>query len=373
MKKPITLLFVPFILVACKESVIVPKKVTISIESVSAEIHTDKQNEFIDTEDPMTLVKTLSNESNSKPLPIKITWKEENDINQKADKYKVTLENSDEILSYYTVDSSIDIYNLKIDTYYSYSITSFHSGKEYESELSTISISYKAPRNIFIEGVENVRDLGGWSLESGKTYLQGMIYRSAQFNYGGGYNTYVSAPTDSGIKELRETLKIRTDIDVRKTVAFCGQDEVNGITSSPLGKDINYVSCPMKYNSQNIFTNSDNVASIKTFFETLADINNYPIIFHCLRGTDRTGALSYLLGAMLGMKEKDLMLDYLFSNMAAIGNSVKDTTINGSSFFIQGIKNSAGSSFSEKAQNYLINTIGVTQSTIDSIINILTK
>ena len=147
-------------------------------------------------------------------------------------------------------------------------------------------------------------------------------------------NTFESEPTEQGKAALKE-LGIKTDIDLRKTVSFAGEDEVNGITSSPLGNDVKYVSCPMVYGNQNIFTQSENVPSIILFFETLADETNYPIAFHCLRGTDRTGALAYVLGAMMGMSEEDLLLDYLFSDLANIGNPVLASKIYSDDFFVR--------------------------------------
>ena len=221
--------------------------------------------------------------------------------------------------------------------------------------------------------MENVRDLGGWYIGENKTFKQGMIYRTAQFNYGGQLNSYVSKPSKEGKNTLLKELKIKTDIDLRRTIAFDDYDEVNGIKSSPLGKSVKYVSCPMVYGNSNIFTRNSNVNSIKLFFNTLANPNNYPVAFHCMRGTDRTGALAYVIGALVGMSEDDLMLDYLFSDLANIGNPVKASTINGSEFFVQGIANSEGSSLSEKTKNYLVNTVGVEVSTLNTIIDILAE
>lgn len=360
----------------------VPKEVNIHCDDISSsfDIHTTEQRDLLDSDDPSTLINGntafYGKNSNSVPLPIPLSWQEENDINKPASNYVVKIsENQDmsNYISYTTKESNLDVYNLKINTRYYYSVTADHHKHYFESAVKSFSIGEKAPRNLYVEGVENCRDLGGWDIGEGKTYKQGLIYRTAQFNYGGGLNTYESEPTKEGKATLLNELKIKTDIDLRKTVSFNGDDEVNGITSSPLGKNVNYVSCPMVYGNENIFTQEQNKPSIKLFFETLADSSNYPIAFHCLRGTDRTGALAYVLGALVGMSEEDLIMDYLFSNLANIGKPVLASTISGEDFYVQGIANSDGSTYSEKAQNYLINNVGVSAQTLNSIVSILTE
>ena len=371
-----------FFLVITSCGVSIPKEVKIIHDELSTNltIHSEEQKEVLEAEDPAYLIDnntaTYGRTSNSKPLPITISWNEENDINKAASFYLVKiseLEDMSNPITYTSKENIFDIYNLKINTRYYYSISANHHGHYFDSNVKSFIINEKAPRNLFVDGVENCRDLGGWNIGEGKIYKQGLIYRTAQFNYGGGLNSFVSEPSKEGQSTLLDVLKIKTDIDLRKTASFNGGDEVNGISSSPLGKNVNYVSCPIVYGNANIFTQDENKPSIKLFFETLANENNYPIAFHCVRGTDRTGALAYVLSALVGMNEEDLMLDYLFSDLANIGNPVKASTINGEGFYIQGIANSDGASYAEKAKNYLINNVGVSSQTLDTIVSILTK
>ena len=358
-----------------------PKSVIIKADDISstATIPTEEQKLLLNSENPSYQIEDnlakYGKKSNSKPLPITLSWLESNNLNQAASKYEIMLSEKEDLSNpsrYVVTDNSLDVYNLKINTRYYYSIDSYHGKRSYLSGTNSFVINDSAPRNLFIDGVENCRDLGGWNIGEGKNYKQGLIYRTAQFNYGGDANTFESEPTEQGKAALKE-LGIKTDIDLRKTVAFNGEDEVNGITSSPIGEHIKYVSCPMLYGNKNIFTQSENISSLRLFFQTLADANNYPIAFHCMRGTDRTGALAYALGALVGMSEEDLMLDYLFSDLANIGNPVLESKISGADFFVQGIHNSDGASLSEKAKNYLIDTIGVEASTLERIINILVE
>ena len=379
----LTISAVLLLAVSCsKEAVKVPKEVTVSTFDIEVStIHTQDQKTILENENPGEYIYDHSAQygrrSLSKPLPVTFTWEEENDLNQKATNYKLLISEYEDLsypLTYVTKENSIDVYNLKINTNYYFQVQSNHHGKYFSSETKLFDIEDNAPRNIYVDGVENVRDLGGWYIGESKVYKQGLIYRTAQFNYGTvGNNTYKSAPTEAGKKALLNELKIKTEIDLRRTEAFDGYDEVVGIYSSPLGNTVNYVSAPMYYGGTNIFANEDNHKSITEFFTTLADINNYPIAFHCLRGTDRTGALAYVLGALVGMSKQDLMLDYLFSDLANIGSPVFESTITADDFFVKGIDDSEGSTLSEKTIKYLHSTVGVSVTTLETIIGILTE
>ena len=380
MKKyiPILALLNVFTLTMCAKPV--PNEVNISTDELPStfSVHTTAQVELLTSSDMDHLVGSdvmYGRRSLSKPNPLHLSWSESNDINQDADRYEVLVSEDNSFtnpIKYTVTDKSLDIYNLKINTPYYFRVDSIHGKASFPSSVLTYTIEDVAPRNIYIDGVENVRDLGGWTLDNGKTYKQGLIYRTGQFNYGGGLNTYQSAPTEQGLKTLKEELRIKTDIDLRKNKAVFHEDEINSITASPIGDDVNYVACPMRFGNENIFTQEINKNSVRLFFTTLADINNYPVVFHCMRGTDRTGALAYVLGALVGMSKEQLLRDYMFSNIANIGSRVYTSGITGEGFYVQGIDNSEGSTLSEKTKNYLITTCGVDASTIDTVVDILT-
>lgn len=371
-----------FLATSCGEEIQIPNDVEINLNAfdIASSIHTSEQKALLEAADPVSYVDdnvdNLGKTSLSKPKPINLSWSETNELSQPASSYSVTISESSNLsdpLVFTSYATNVDSYSLKVKTKYYYQVTSNHYGTTFDSDISEFTINDNVPRNIYVDGVENVRDLGGWNIGEGKTYKQGMIYRTAQFNYGGDNNNYVSAPTELGKRTLLNELKIKTEIDLRRTTSFDGFDEVVGITSSPLGSSVNYVSTPMYYGRKNIFTTTSNKSSIQAFFNTLANPNNYPIAFHCLRGTDRTGALAYVLGALVGMSESDLMLDYLFSDLANIGTPVTASVITANDFFIKGIAKCDGETLSERTMNYLYNTCEIERSTLESIIDILTE
>ena len=141
--------FIPILLMVmvsscAKEAVKVPKEVNVDIEQVLPHtIHTDAQKELLDSNDPAQLIEdnisTYGRNSLSKPLPVAFTWNEENDINQNATNYKLTISESDDLsnpLTYVTKDNSVDIYNLKINTNYYYRVSSNHQTVRYRGYCS---------------------------------------------------------------------------------------------------------------------------------------------------------------------------------------------------------------------------------------------
>ena len=380
MKKHGLLLSLSVISVLSLTSCGTPKEVNFTFNSFDLEVHTELQKGLVNAENPDSYISAhdmeLTTFSNSAPQAIKFSWEVKTDNNAKARAYELQVSESSELDDPWVCTSkgtSIDVYNLKLNTTYYYRVTAVYSGGAFNSEVKSFKTEDSIIRNIYVEGVENVRDIGGYHTEDGKRIKQGLIYRTAQFNYDKSDDSVIkSEPTGNGKHTLLDELKIKTDVDVREKSNNKGKDETCGITSSPLGDSVNYKYLPLRFGGSNIYTTESNKENIKTFFELCADINNYPIAFHCVRGTDRTGALAWALEALCGVSETDLYRDYLFSNFANIGGgTIREKGINGMSFYPYGISASEGDTMSEKAMNYLKEKVGVSQSTLEAIKNIL--
>lgn len=94
----------------------------------------------------------------------------------------------------------------------------------------------------------------------------------------------------------------------------------------------------------------------------MAKKENYPVYLHCTHGMDRTGTVCYLLGAMLGVSEEDLMLDYKLSALYH-GQLWGIEKMNA---FIARMEMQEGNTLQQKAENYLISA-GVTSYEIQNI------
>ena len=115
-------------------------------------------------------------EEKSRPDAITLSWTD----SSSAGKYTVEISESADfsnpiVLS--TDKTEVSVYNLKIATEYYWRV----STEEYSAE-GKFTTSDVGPRNIYIDGVTNVRDLGGRMTSYGKRMVQGLLYRGARLN-----------------------------------------------------------------------------------------------------------------------------------------------------------------------------------------------
>ena len=253
-----------------------------------------------------------------------------------------------------TRKTSVELDNLEIACRYDWTAETVTKGGEALSCRGCFFTEPVAPRLVRLDGVPNMRDLGGRTGLNGRRVRQGMIYRSAGLNNNAGkYYTKEqilamhkdgtllasvpekSLPAAKEIKscldagkpekadfkhlvkewvpgadrlndrsraEARKTFGIRTDIDLRT------DRECYGMTGSPLGPDVKWVH--VSSSAYGGMASTDGKAAFAKVFRVFLDRENYPIDFHCIAGADRTGAVGYILGALLGYADEDLWRDW---------------------------------------------------------------
>ena len=364
-------------LVACQSSIT-------SVKSENKGHYTEEQLKYLTSDKYDDTTPYNGNMSLSKPEPIVISFKRVN--YSKSNPVKINLQPviSDDF--FITSSASYDVtganelkfYNPFLNYKYNVFVKS-SSGDEYASLEIENKQTVPGPRNLFIDGVENTRDIGGWGkMVNGeyKTFMkQGLLIRSGRFNEDKAEEIKATI-TSEGLKEINDNLRIKTEIDLRKT----STNEVGGLKDkSVLGDAVKYVQLPMAYNGNNILTfkgkvsgddyEYDNPSMIKEFFEILANRDNYPINYHCSIGKDRTGCLSYLIEGLMGFDQETMYRDYMFTNFADAGlcklSDITDRygkTIN---------EYEHGENLQEKVYNYLNEVIGVSKEKLDNIITIL--
>lgn len=374
MKKTITLLgslFLLSALVACNAN---PTSYEFKVKDVEGvfDFHTELQNKYINSEDySSTNGIAAGSSSKEQPLPIAINWEGSKSNTNKKPKYFIVdiYEGNSEtpwyIRSNITNFDQDEFYNFKLDTEYQYQVTAYYSDAlQFKSEKKAFRTTDKGPRNLYVNNVMNIRDLGGHGIK------QGLIYRSGRFNEDEDLDG-ASLLDEQSKDVLLNTLKIKTEVDLRRP------GENGNIKASPLGETVSYNHLPMYYGGENVLTyvgerNSflyDNPARIKEFFELLSDRKNYPIDFHCAIGKDRTGCMAYLIEALCGIEEEYLYRDYLFSNFAKISGICKTEDIDDR--YGATLKAYEGETLQEKTYNYLNKVIGVSTEKLDAIKDIL--
>ena len=99
-----------------------------------------------------------------------------------------------------------------------------------------------------------------------------------------------------------DTLGIRTDIDLRS------EGEVRGMEGSPLGPTVEWVN--VSSSAYGGLQEERGRIPFTKVFRVFLDPASYPIDFHCIAGQDRTGAVAFIVNALLGVEEEELWLDW---------------------------------------------------------------
>ena len=182
-------------------------------------------------------------------------------------------------------------YNWKLEYDNGGGVTSFESGRF--KTTGTL-------RMLKIDGLFNVRDLGGWTGLGGHPMRYGALFRGSRMTANG--NSSNRLITAEGVQQMLD-LGIRADLDLRT-------NDERQLGSSPLGSLVSYDYENNSYASR-IATFANDPASISGIQKIINWLKaDKPVYFHCSIGADRTGTIAYLIGALCGMSEDALSKEY---------------------------------------------------------------
>jgi protein-tyrosine phosphatase len=171
-----------------------------------------------------------------------------------------------------------------------------------------------------MDSIQNFRDMGGYFTRSGKQVRWGKIYRSGDLSH-------VSAKDSSTLKMLG----IKTIIDFRKAKrisklpdAFAVDNYMNlPINAATLEPEIkkrivegSFLKGDAIIRTQDCYREiiEEFSAQYRDFFDILCDESNYPVLFHCGLGKDRTGLAAFFLLKCLDIPSDIIEDDFLLSN-----------------------------------------------------------
>lgn len=178
---------------------------------------------------------------------------------------------------------------------------------------------YVTNRKINVTGVNNFRDIGGYSDDNNRIVKWGKVYRSGN----------LTAISDNGEERLKD-LRIKTVIDLRtdeerqrfpdkikgaRVIDFPMRNPICSTMEQRLmeGKCMRNDAVLYMQDLFSAYTNQYD-KELARLFNHLSKKENYPVLIHCSNGNDRTGFVTAMLMQALGLPEEEIYEDYLFSN-----------------------------------------------------------
>ena len=325
--------------------------------------HTALQNAYLASSYDKISSFAKGNKELSKPRPLTIKTGYDS-----ANRYVLKNKDNDKLV-FYGNGGQFDAINLKADSTYTcecYQGSNLLGNYTFKTENSL-------PRNLSVDGVTNVRDLGGYPSLLGGKIRQGLYYRGGRFNYTDEKttidqeSTFINEVTEEGYDTLVNVLKLKSEVDLRMNESHYQGTYAHeyGMMDNSSYPDIEYVPFPLNWNYSNMM--KDEKETIGNIFKFMAVKDNYPMYVHCNIGTDRTGMITYILGCLLGISQLDLYYDYLFSNFANINNTRDLSKI--TNIYQKTLLGYNENNFHNAAFDYLLEC-GVTDNEIYSIMNI---
>ena len=255
------------------------------------------------------------------------------------------------------------IYNLLPNKTYYYKVTHVMAdGSLVEAKNGSFTTSSETWRLLYIDGTQNVRDLGGWTGLNGKKVKYGKIIRGAALN-------------DSSLPELLLTGKGRRslgELAIQAELNLGAIDNETSIASNCVYKKIGYTNYAIA------FTGETYRAQFKEVLEWIVEqlTASKPIYMHCQGGCDRTGTLAFQLLGLLGVSESDLAKEYELSSFSDIGFGRLRTTTQAVDTYdyvgmVGALKAYSGNTITDKFYNFATTGCAISADTITNFRNLM--
>ena len=107
----------------------------------------------------------------------------------------------------------------------------------------------------------------------------------------------------------------------------------------------------------------------KRIFRYMMDPANYPMVFHCAGGADRTGTLATLVHGVLGASDDEIWMDYYITSWGGAINQKRYPVWISS--LIHSFDKFEGATISDRICAYFRETLGFTDEDLDRIRDIM--
>ena len=236
-----------------------------------------------------------------------------------------------------------------------------------EEVLTKGKVQVEGPvRMIYAPSINNIRDIGGWKVQDGRTVRYGLIYRGGEAN-----------GLHPSVAEDRQTLidlGVGAEIDLRKDNNYdSGNGQVGkcafGFSKADYFFKEGGYDCKLEH-----LTNAASKARYKQWFPFIVDHikEGKAVYYHCVWGADRTGLVSVLLEGLLGLSQEQMNLEYELTSLSFAGLRPKSGYADGDhQKLIEKIKTYEGETLRDKFDTYWTKEVGVSQELIDEFRSIM--
>ena len=305
-----------------------------------------------------------------RPNPVPLKWTAGSDV--VSQRIELSEDNTFANPVIYNVSkdaTAYDIYNLIPGRTYYYKVMATKSDNSVVKLDSAAFRTTGTLRMLKVDGIFNVRDLGGWTGLGGRKIAYGKIFRGSRMSNNGSTAPII---TTEGIKAMLAA-GIKADLDLRT-------DSEAPLSKSPLAssldQNIDYKRINNAYQSRvSTFDKSNaSIVAVQWIIDELK--KERPVYFHCSVGADRTETVAFFIGALCGMDENSLAKEFELTSFSAdsimTGGKMEDLrrrrTYDGRfdteeedykyALMIDKVKALPGGTIQRKIYNYLLNGMG---------------
>jgi len=182
-------------------------------------------------------------------------------------------------------------------------------------------VEKQASHIIPFEGIANFRDIGGYSARGGLTVARQRLYRSGGLLH----------MTEQDKAYLKNEIGLKTVIDLRSPEEPKKLQEIRlleGIGAKYFNVQFKWPVADYYKKEMELYASTNNMGVVYlhrirhegfakrlfTILEIMAETQNYPLLFHCGAGKDRTGVLAAMTLKLLGVSDEDITSDYVLTS-----------------------------------------------------------
>ena len=185
-----------------------------------------------------------------------------------------------------------------------------------------------------LEGATNVRDVGGWSTPANESVRKAALYRSDRLN-----NLTEDDQAELADRGIRTVIDFRAIAEIERDPSRLWHGVINVISlpieerpypasqasgTQPMAQPMallerilsHQITAISEAEMAEVYKNllSDNAAQFANFVTLVADTDNWPLLYHCTAGKDRTGLATALVHELCGVDRSQVLDEYCVTN-----------------------------------------------------------